>query len=157
MVSTLRCSYKMFADIKLYLSCSNVLDSLKNSVQSDIDIMVIVSQSWGLHLNVSKCVCIRFSPRSCSVPHEGLSSFKFNGEYISFVSSHSDLGITVDRSMKFHEHIRRVVNVCNGLTTNLFNSTLNRYADFLMNIYKSHVRPQLEYCSSVCYLGYQGD
>ena len=44
-VSTLGCSYRMFADdVKLYLSCSSALESLEISVQSDIDTLVRVSQ-----------------------------------------------------------------------------------------------------------------
>ena len=132
----------MFADDKkLYISFSNALDSLETSLQSERDTLASVSQSWGLNPNVSKSVCIRFSPRSCSVPHEGITSYNINGVYISLVSSHSDLGITVDRSMKFFQHMRRVVNACNGVTTNLSNSTLSRFAVFLMNIYKSHINP----------------
>ena len=47
--------------------------------------------------------------------------------------------------------------MCNGITTNLLTSTLCRDADFLMNIYCSHVRPKLEYCSPLWNLGYMGD
>ena len=47
--------------------------------------------------------------------------------------------------------------MCGGLTTNLLASTLCREADFLINIYVSHVRPKLEYCSSVWNMGYLGD
>ena len=46
-VSTLECIYKMFADdIKLHPSYSNALDNLEKSVQSAIDTLVSVSQSW---------------------------------------------------------------------------------------------------------------
>ena len=158
-VSNLSCNFKIFADdVKLYLcySSSNV-SSGEQVLQSDIDTLVNTSRSWGLIMNVSKCVCIRFCSRSHAVPYEGFSPYTVGDEHIKFVSSHSDLGVKVDRSLKFHEHIRQTANKCNGLTTNLLSSTLSRDAVFLMNIYTSHVRPLMEYCSCLWSVGYLGD
>ena len=82
-----------------------------------------------------------------TAPHVGISPCTIGDEYIKFSFSHSDLGVIMDCTLKFHNHIRRNANICNGLTTNLFISTLSREADFLMNIYRAHIRPQIEYCS----------
>ena len=43
------------------------------------------------------------------------------------------------------------------MTSNILSCTLCRDQDFLINIYKSLIRPQLEYCSSLWNLGYLGD
>ena len=59
--------------------------------------------------------------------------------------------------MKFHNHIRSRVNVARALTTNLLSSTICREPDFILNVYISHIRPQLEYASSLWNLGYIGD
>ena len=67
------------------------------------------------------------------------------------------LGVTIDRSLRFHSHIRRIVGAAGGLTTNVLNCTLSRDSDFLINVYKSHVRPILEYASCVWNTGYIGD
>ena len=53
--------------------------------------------------------------------------------------------MTIDHSLKFNDHIRRAADISNGLATNIFSSTLSRETDFLINIYESHIRPQLEY------------
>ena len=63
----------------------------------------------------------------------------------------------MDRSHKFHSHVRRTVCVASAMTNNILASTLSRDEDFLMNIYKFHVHPLLEYCSSLWNLGYIGD
>ena len=158
-VSGLMCNYKIFADdTKLYLCYgSQEFSAGEAAVQRDIDVLVDTSRSWGLLMNVSKCVCLRFCSRSLAAQHDGESPYTVGSERIRFTSSHSDLGVTIDRSLKFHDHIRRAANICNGLTTNIFSSTLNRGADFLINIYKSHIRPQLEYCSPLWNVGYVGD
>ena len=108
-------------------------------------------------MNVSKCICLRFCPRSSTAPHEGISPYTIEDDHIKFSFSHSDLGVTIDRTLKFHNHVRRTANICNGLTTNLLSSTLSREADFMMNIYRAYIRPQLEYCSSLWNVGYLGD
>ena len=79
------------------------------------------------------------------------------GQHIRFVESHSDLGITIDRNLKFHDHIRRRVAVPRALTTNLLSSPLCREASFLLPLYRCYIRPQLEYGSQLWNLGYIGD
>ena len=158
-VSHLHCYYKIFADdIKLYLTCrSGELSVAEVNLQQNVDTLIGTSESWGLSMNVSKCVCIRFCSRSHAIPYEGNSPYHINNEYIQFALSHPDLGITIDRSLKFHSHIKRIVNTCNGLITNLLGSTLCRDPAFMMNIFKSYIRPQLEYSSSLWNLGFLGD
>ena len=158
-ISNLECHYKIFADdTKLYLSYSSQEFSTgETAVQRDIDALVHTSKSWGLEMNVSKCVCLRFCSRALDAQHVGDSPYTVGSKSIRFASSHSDLGVTIDRSLKFHDHIRRSANVCNALTTNIFSCTLNREAEFLINIYKSHIRPKLEYCSPLWNVGYMGD
>ena len=88
---------------------------------------------------------------------ETLSPYRVDGQAVRWVSSHKDLGVTVDESLKFHDHITTIVRVANGMTSNLLSSTLARDAEFVLNIYTMHVRPILEYGSSVWNTGYLGD
>ena len=108
-------------------------------------------------MNSSKCVAMRFCPSSSDIQVSGVSPYKIGQEYIAFVQSHSDLGITVDRALKFHSHIIKKVAMLNGLTNNFLTCTLCRDSEFLMNLYISHIRPHLEYGSSLWNLGYLGD
>ena len=71
---------------------------------------------------------------SHAVPNEGFSPYTVGHEHINFVSYHSDLGVKVDCSFKFHEHIRQTANKYNDLTSNLLSSTLSRDAVFLIPI-----------------------
>ena len=159
-ISNLSSRCKMFADdIKLYVYCiaSDYNDAYVERTQKDINTLVHTSQSWGLKLNDSKCVVMRFSPRNCDLPYTGESPYKIDNVFLKFVECHKDLGITIDRSLKFHVHIRKVAAVAGGMLTNLLSSTLCRDASFLMSIYRSHIRPQLEYGSTLWNTGYIGD
>ena len=155
-VSNLECSYKLFADdIKLYLCRETKNEPLyEQRLQRDIDNLVATSESWGLHMNSSKGVCIRFGGRT---PTEIVSPYKIKGTNISFVESHGDLGIEVSRTLKFHSHIRKTTGMCHGITTNILASTLCRDSEFVLNIYMSHIRPKLEYGSTLWNQGYAMD
>ena len=158
-VRDLRCGCKIFADdIKMYLSFSSseAVPSIQQC-QEDVDRLVSVSSSWGLHMSPAKCVVLRFARSGCALPFVGLSPYKIGGTYLPFVESHSDLGVTVSRDLKFHSQVRRIAGIAGGMTTNLLSSTLARDEKFLMNIYTSHIRPQMEYASGLWNTGYLGD
>ena len=90
-VSQLTCSYQMFADdLKLYLSF-NKRDALYavDQGQSNIDQLVRAGEAWGLKMNASKCVCIRFSRRGHQDFLSHLPMYKINNQMVSFVESHS--------------------------------------------------------------------
>ena len=104
-----------------------------------------------------KCVCIRLGSKFSGLNFSGDSPYKINGESIKFVSSHSDLGFTIDREMKFHEHIAETARICNGIGSNILQCTLDRGKDFMINIFISHIRPKLEYGCQLWNMGYVGD
>ena len=157
-VANLNCKFMIFADdIKLYLAHHSDLPFPQEVLQSNINLLVETSASWGLMMNVDKCFCIRFSPGSRGRYQPGSSPYSIGPNAISLAYKHKDLGLIIDGSLKFHDHVRRQANICNGLTANIFSCTLCRDADFLMSIYIAYIRPKLEYCSVVWNLGYAGD
>ena len=158
-VSGFQCHYKIFADdIKLYLAFpASLCPSADCQFQRCITKLVSTGQSWGLNMNPSKCVAIRFSPRGCTAPYTGDSPYSINGSPIKFVESHTDLGVIIDRSLKFHIHVRKVVAAMDGLTTNFLSSTLCRDSSFFVNIYRSHLRSLMEYASSLWNVHNSGD
>ena len=144
--------------MKLYFSNTRRDGSLALvDLQDDINSLTATSESWGLKMNVTKCKCLRFGPRTLVDCGNGDSPYTINGAAIGFSSIHKDLGVKTDRKLKFHEHIRAKANTCNGITTNILSSTLCRNADFIMAIFKALIRPKLEYGSTLWNLGYLGD
>ena len=143
-------------DIKLFLAHTHDSTVSQASLQADVDTLNRTGASWGLVMNASKCACLRFGRVTFSTTPDQ-SPYKIGDQPIAFASEHPDLGVLAHRSLKFHSHIRKTAGMCGGLTTNILASTLCREADFVMNIYVSHIRPKLEYCSCVWNLGYLGD
>ena len=91
------------------------------------------------------------------MPRAGDSPYTVNGSVLQFKSKHPDLGITIENSLKFHEHVRAKTNSAGALTSNLLSSTLCRDPEFLISLYISYIRPMLEYGSPLWNLGYVGD
>ena len=157
--SDLSSQYKIFADdLKIY-ACVHHRSSPDDgptaaSMQSDIDTLYRTSSSWGLQMNPKKCAVLRFSrPYSDLTP----AVYHMNGLAIPSVNSHMDLGVLVDTSFKFHDHIRSVVRKAGGLAHNFLKSFVCRKPDFMLFLLTTHIRPIIEYCSCLWNTGYRGD
>ena len=159
-ISNVNCFHKIFADdIKLYVGMEVSSESIDGPIpnfQQCINRLITNSSSWGLKMNGDKCVVMRFC-RKKRIITSGLSPYHINNVPIRFVTSYSDLGVTIDQDLKFHSHVNKKVAMVNNLTTNLFSCTVSRTSGFLMNVYRSHVRPLLEYASPLWNVGYLGD
>ena len=155
-VSNIDCYHKIFADnLKLYLVFDHDdIHQNSSSLQQDINNLADSSGSLGLKMNNSKRVVMRFCSNDPDILVSGMSSYKINHEHIVFDDSYKDLGITVERTLKFHSHITKKVNILNGLTNNFPTCTLCRNYNFLMNHYISHIKPHLEYATSVWNYGF---
>ena len=63
----------------------------------------------------------------------------------------------IDRDLKFHSHAHDVAQNAGGLAQNPLRSTVCRSPDFMATLFASHVRPIIDYCSSVWNVGYIQD
>ena len=157
--SRVSCSYKIFADdLKIYMKVRHdsefnlTLDT--NTCQQDINILHEVATSWNLKLNENKCAVLRFRRRLHVLPDP---HYHILQSPIRNVQSHVDLGLLVDDSLKFHQHISSTTRKAAALSQNVLKSTVCRTPDFMISIFNSHIRPILEYASSVWNTGYMGD
>ena len=109
-------------------------------------------------MNVDKCVVMRFGCGRSVVGGGGEASGYFIGESeLKLVEKHRDLGVVVDRTLKFHSNVDSAVRKASGLANSLLRSTVCREEPFMVSLFVSHVRPILDYCSSVWNTGYVGD
>ena len=111
--------------------------------------------SWSLSLNAGKCVAIRFG--ECRAAEREREPYTLNGTALEYVSSYRDLGVIVDEKLRFHSHIDSVVRKAGGLLGNLLRATQCRSRDFMVGLFVSHIRPIINYCSSVWNVGFLGD
>ena len=82
---------------------------------------------------------------------------KVNGQFIKVVESYTDLGVTIERDLRFHSHMASRVVKISGLIIKLLGSTLSSDPEFMVNAFTMRVRPLNEYGSAVWNIGYVGD
>ena len=153
--SLLHCKYKIFADdLKIYM-CQNSEDqAVAKQIQTDIACLHSTAESWGLRMNTTKCAVLRFQRKfhSPSPPE-----YMLDGKLLPLVSAQTDLGILIDDELKFHDHCRNIARKAGGIAHNFLKSTLCRSSDFMLHILQTHIRPIIEYASTVWHTGYQQD
>ena len=157
--NTLNSSYKIFADdLKVYIKIGHDSDAdyaLSSQLfQRDITALQEISTSWDLRLNEEKCVVMRFQRKSHPPPPP---VYYIGGSPIRVTLSHSDLGVLIDTSLKFHQHISTTVRKAAGLSQNLLKCTVCRSPDFMLTLFRSHIRPIIEYYSCLWHTRYLGD
>ena len=129
---------KMYADdTKMYRRITTSQD--RQVMQADLERLDAWSKKWQLHFNEKKCKVMHLGKQ------EKEESYNLGNSVMSVTEGERDLGIFVDRELKFHQQTARTVKKANrilGLIQRTF-STRNR--GLILPLYKTMVRPILEY------------
>ena len=125
------------------------------ALQRDLNSICQVSKSWNLRLNPSKCYAMRFGRGVHS--NEDLTCYYIEDHQLQYVDSYKDLGVIVDTSLRFHQHIRVLTGKAGGLMGELLRSTVCRTKEFMVTIFVSNIRPLIDYCSCLWNVGYLED
>ena len=108
-------------------------------LQNDINIMFDWSKHWLLSFNVSKCKVLHIS----SAPYTG--NYTLERIQLELLDNFRDLCIQINSKLKFHIHTNTVVKkVCRvlGLICKSFEC---KDSDVMVQLYKTLVRPIIEY------------
>ena len=132
-------------DVRIFLSVprrdANIHD-LRHKIQSDINCLTQWALESGLSFNVKKCFSVTFGMPSI-YPSDSL--YKIGDLPIPHKKSFKDLGVSVSSPLSFHVHIEDTVAKAFsrlGLIYKLFHT---KSPKSLIRLYKSFVRPILEY------------
>ena len=141
---------KLFADdTKLYgKSCT---DEDQRSIQEDINSLIQWSDSWLLKFNISKCKHMHLGTRNTQ------TVYKMDGMDIEQTTCEKDLGVYIDNELKFQRHIAESIKKANQKLGIIKRNFSHLDKDSFLSLYKSLVRPHLEYCSCVWSVIYKKD
>jgi len=133
---------KVFADdTKLYHPILSLIDF--EILQNDLDKLIIWSNTWLLGFNEAKCKVMHVGK------HNPCYNYSLNGVVLETVKEEKDLGVLVTDELSFSKYIAKAAAKANsvlGMIKRTF-SYIDRES-FLI-LYKSFVRPHLEYCVQV--------
>ena len=139
---------KLFADdCKLF---GPVNASGENLVQSDLAKLEQWSKIWQLPFNAKKCKVMHFGHNNPK------RKYVLNGQELEATRAEKDLGVMVDDNLKFHIHTASAAKKANQMLGVIKRTYVTRDADTITTLYKSMVRPHLEYGNAIwgpCYVG----
>jgi len=130
---------KFADDTKLY----GKVDSFetRDILQKDIDRLIQWSHDWQMEFNVEKC----------KVMHIGGKNKKFDytmaGRVLSKTKLEKDLGVMISDSLKSSEQCKYAYGKASQMLALVARTISTRDQCILVKIYKSIVRPHLEYCT----------
>jgi ribonucleases P/MRP protein subunit RPP40 len=136
---------KKFADDTILYKAFSASDaaSAAHSMQASIDGVLNWCALWQMPLNVRKCTAMHMGLHNPRTP------YTISGEPIAQSEHVRDLGVTISDTLRFSEHcVRASANarkIC-GLMLRRFKS---RSRSVILPIYKTLIRPLLEYATPV--------
>jgi len=132
---------KFADDTKIYGKAATPADRLQ--LQLDLSEMCRWAEEWQMKFNVSKC----------KLMHTGSSNsnylYSMNGQILNEVAEHKDLGITISSDLKVANHCQHACSKANRMLGLIKRTVKHKNITVMVQLYKSLVRPHLEYCSPV--------
>ena len=133
---------KLFADdVKLFINISD--ESSGRKIQTSLDNISIWCKSWQLHLSPTKCAVLSLGPKKFEI------DFSINGIIIPRATFVTDLGISIDPKLSFHDHINKMCAKASQRSALILKCFTSREPKLLIKAFCTFVRPLLEYASVV--------
>ena len=101
------------------------------------------SQKWQLPFNIGKCSVIHYGKNNLKM------KYKLGDREMSISQEEKDLGVTFANDFNFKKHIRNICAKANGRVGLIKRTFSNLTREMFIPLYKSLIRPVLEYCSTV--------
>ena len=133
---------KIFADdTKLFRAITSIEDNEK--LQEDLNALNEWSRKWQLGFNTSKCKTLHYGTNNKQF------TYLLDGDTIENSTLEKDLGVTFDLKLKFSEHVGIITRKANSRLAIIKRTMHNLTPNIFLPLYKTLVRPILEYCSAV--------
>ena len=109
-------------------------------LRKDLANMEKWSNDWQMKFNTDKCTVMHLGRNNMA------SQYILNDKKLKESESERDLGVIIDKNLKFSDHCNKVANTAN-VTLGMIRRTINcKSKSIITRLYKALVRPQLEYC-----------
>ena len=123
---------KLFRVVKTKRDCEEL--------QKDLSKLGEWAEKWQMRFNVKKCKVMHIGAKNQNF------TYRLMGSELSVTAQERDLGVLVDNSMKVSTQCAAAIRKANSMLGVIKKGVENRTANIIMPLYKSMVRPHLEYC-----------
>lgn len=129
---------KFADDTKIYGDATDVEG--RDKIQHDLDVAMTWSEQWLMQYNVDKCKTL----------HAGYNNtehkYKMGGIELTSVEEERDLGVVVCKSLSVSRQCAEAAKSANRALGQIRRTITNKSKDIVVPLYRSLVRPRLEYC-----------
>ena len=115
----------------------------RDSLQRDIDVMDEWAQKWEMEFNVGKCKVMHIGKNNPKYEYE------MKGQKMSETVKEKDLGVLIENNLKPSAQCEAAAKKANQVLGQITRSFHYQKKDVFMQLFKTFVRPHLEYASSV--------
>ena len=146
MPSVTNCNLKIFADdTKAYTPVTSLND--QDKLQTCINNLSNWTDLWLLKFNSAKCKVLHLGENN---PHYDYY-MKVNDSLVKLeeTTAEKDLGVIIDPTLSFTDHINTTVNKARSLSGLINISITYKSSDIMLPLYKAFIRPILEYANPV--------
>ena len=136
---------KIFADDTSLFSKVIDINESANNLNSDLEKITEWAHQWKMQFNPDpnkQANEVIFSKKSNSISYPAV---KFNNNDITKCSDQKHLGIVLDSKLNFESHVNQKIKKCNKLIGVIRRLSVHLPRTALLTIYKSFVRPNLDY------------
>ena len=140
---------KFADDTKLFSEVNSVADAER--LQQDLNKLQEWAKTWQMQFNASKCKVIHFGGKNPT------SIYTMNGHTLEETSIERDLGIQISSNLKASQHCLQAYSNANRMLGLMKRTFVERSPGILTRVYKSIVRPHLEYSISAWNPHYRKD
>ena len=134
---------KFADDYNLWKTATKLAD-LESNMQKDLDVLLEWCHKWRININIKKTEVIVFNGEK-NTPN---ISLKIKNNTIKQVTAKRMLGVIIDEKLTFKDHIKHMCMQARKSYSQLA-AFPNLPLSILKTLYKSFIRPKLEYCCSV--------
>lgn len=140
LAKSMKTTVSFFADdTKLYCNPNTSYRDLK----TDLKTIEKWTDTWSMSLNPDKCTILHIGSNNLKL------QYKLNSTELSKVEWQRDLGIIISSDLKWEKHINRIVKQANTTLYLSLKAFKDHSKNNVLKIYKSFIRPKLEYCHSL--------
>ena len=133
---------KIFADdTKIFRAVQSLED--KSSLETDLAKLIEWSTKWQLPFNVEKCKVIHYGSLNPN------NRYRMGNAELTTDLQEKDLGVVFDNKIKFDLHINQIIAKANSRLGLIRYTFTELPASTLLPLYKSIVRPILEYAVAI--------
>ena len=117
---------------------------IKNSkdhkrIQDDLDKLSAWANNWYMSFNVNKCKVMHIGTNNPK------NKYRMDGIELEVVSEEKDLGVLISSNMKPSQHCTQIADKANKILGLIKRSIVYKNEQTILKLYKSLVRPHLEY------------